>query len=116
MTWRRWVGLGISAWIVVIVALSVIPHKTSIPLATPAGQKAMTVSFTCGPLWGSGYVHGPRATAYPLTSKPCTTRQTERDMTVADVIFGLIVIVVLLEFARRTPSERVVQRPLAQNG
>jgi hypothetical protein len=40
-------------------------HRARIP-----GVPTQSVSYTCGAPWGSGYVHGPTNTAFPLGAPP----------------------------------------------
>ncbi len=69
----------------------------------PSGVAPQTVTYTCGAPLGSGFVHGPARTAYPLTGRPCGERTQYQFMTVADVILGALALGVVLTWRRDRP-------------
>jgi hypothetical protein len=76
-----------------------------VSLDTPAGQPGESVTYTCGPPWGSDYVHGPAHPKYPLSFVPCATRNSDRTMSGVDVILALAGIVITLNWARFRHTE-----------
>jgi hypothetical protein len=69
-------------------------------LKTPTGAKTEFVNVTCGPPWGSSYVHIP-SISHPIEAVPCGQRQQYRVMIAADVVVGAGVIAVLVGRTRR---------------
>lgn len=70
------------------------------PLNVPPGVAARTVSFTCGPVWGSSSVHGPATTAYAVQGTPCGARHSDRIMTSIDVVGGVLAILLMASWGR----------------
>jgi hypothetical protein len=66
------------------------PYDWSAQLQTPAGVKQQVVKYTCGPLWGPGYVHGPATVAYPFPGTPCGERTQYEVMDGVDVALGAL--------------------------
>jgi hypothetical protein len=72
-------------------------------LKVPTGAPARSVSYTCGPPWGSGYVHGPDTTAYPLDATPCGERGQYQIMIGVDVLVGVFAVFAVGMWSRTRP-------------
>lgn len=65
-------------------------------LRVPTGMPDQSISYTCGPPWGSGYVHGPdSAPAYPVVGTPCGERGQYQIMIGVDVLVGVFAVVAI---------------------
>ncbi|HLI54217.1 MAG TPA: hypothetical protein VKU88_07825 [Acidimicrobiales bacterium] len=98
---RRVILAGLLVFLGFVVFHSVTPWSWSAPQAAPAGVTARQVSYTCGPLWGSGYVHGPPSTAYPLQGTPCAHRASAQLVSGVDVAIALAGVAVVAAGALR---------------
>ena len=96
------------ALVALIVAVGVwhgvVSYSWSGQLVTPKGAKAEFVNVTCGPPWGSAYVHIP-SIPHPISSPPCAQRQQYRIMIAADVVVGAVIFVLVLGWTRRTQTQ-----------
>jgi hypothetical protein len=72
-------------------------------LVTPPTVAAQTVAYSCGPLWGSGYAHGPAHLAYPLSTSACSSRGADRAMDAFDIVVAVIGVVLTLAWRRVGP-------------
>lgn len=86
--------VGVGVW------HSLVSYSWTGPLVTPTGAKAETVTVTCGPPWGSSYVHIP-SIPHPISGTPCGQREQYRFMVAADVVIGAVVVAVLVGRTRR---------------
>lgn len=86
---RRAILVALVVVVGFVVYHSVTPWGWAAPTQPPPGVAAVKVSYTCGALWGSAYVHGPRQTAYPLAGVPCGERRPYQVMTAVDVLLGV---------------------------
>lgn len=78
------------------------PYGWSSSLIVPKGVKAATVNYTCGPPWGSSYVHGPAVLPYAASNgSPCGQRGEYRAMIAVDVVVGVAAIGFLAGWPRR---------------
>lgn len=77
-------------------------------LQTPKGAKTASVTYTCGPPWGSSYVHGPATTPYPVQGVPCGQREQYRTMIAIDVVLGLIALAAVTGWHRRVRPQPAV--------
>jgi hypothetical protein len=71
-----------------VVYHAVSPWGWTGQLKVPKGVADQSVSYTCGPPWGSGYVHGPETPAYPVDGKPCGQRGQYQIMIGVDLVIG----------------------------
>lgn len=103
-TTRRLVLLALVVFVGYTLYHAVTPWDWTGQLQTP--PPIQSVSYTCGPPWGSAYVHGPRRTAAPLTSTPCGPRTTYQVMTAVDVLCGVFGIALVAGWrrVRRAPT------------
>lgn len=97
---RRAVLVVLAAAVGFIIYHSVAPWGWSGQLQTPVGVPAQSVSYTCGSLWGSAYVHGPRQTIYPLQGTPCGERASYQVMTAVDILLGVFAFTVVVGWRR----------------
>jgi hypothetical protein len=86
--WRSVGVAAIAVWCVAIVVLSLVPIHAEASLIVARGKPAKTATVSCGPVWGSGYVHAPAAVKAVISGNPCSSRRDEKVMTVVDV--GLV--------------------------
>jgi hypothetical protein len=105
---RRIFLLGLLAFVAFNLVHAVMSYGWSGELQTPPGAAAVEVSYTCGPPFGSGYVHGPATTAYPLSGKPCGQRTQYQLLTVIDVLLGVGGIALVLGWERARAGLRRV--------
>lgn len=102
---RRVAFLGIAVVVGFLIYHSVTPWGWKGPLQTPVGSPTASAAYTCGPLWGSAYVHGPATTPYPLVGSPCAERHKYQALTGVDVLVGVVAIGMVVSWKRvRTPS------------
>ena len=92
---RRIVLVGLALFIGFCLYHAISPWGWSTDLQTPPGVPTQSVSYTCGAPWGSGYVHGPTNTAYPIGSTPCGQRTEYQLMTAIDVLIGVFAFAVV---------------------
>lgn len=103
---RRAVLVVLAAAVGLIIYHSVTSWGWTGQLQTPVGVPPQSVSYTCGALWGSAYVHGPRQTSYPLQGTPCGERGSYQVMTAIDVLLGVFAFTMVAGWRR-------VRRPAA---
>lgn len=99
-TTRRIILVVLALVLAFVVYHAVTPWGWSAQLRTPPAVPAQTVSYTCGPPWGSAYAHGPAKTAYPLPEAPCAQRRTYQVMTALDVLLGVFVLALVAGWSR----------------
>jgi hypothetical protein len=104
-TYRRVALVVIVAVVAFGVYHALISYEWSGPLDTPTGVAAKYVDFTCGPPWGTAYVHGPTSTPYRIEGTPCGQREEYRVMTVIDVVIGGIAFALIAGWSRRVRSQ-----------
>jgi hypothetical protein len=84
------------------------PWSDTHPLDVPKGSAAQSITYECGPPFGSATVEGEHATPYPVIGRPCSHRQERRALAVVDVAVVLVAVVVIMErgrtLARRAAS------------
>jgi hypothetical protein len=97
---RRLILVGLVLFVVLVAYHAATPWKWAAATTPPAGVKVQVVSYTCGAVWGSGYVHGPATTAYPLAGRPCAGRGSYQVLTVLDVFLAVFAIAVLASWGR----------------
>jgi hypothetical protein len=83
---------GIIVVVGFIVYHAVSPWAWTGQLKVPKGVPDQSLSYSCGPPWGSGYVHGPATTAYPLDGTPCGQRGQYQIMIGVDVVIGIFAV------------------------
>jgi hypothetical protein len=85
------------------------PYKSTVALAVPPGHHAMSVTYTCGPLWGSGYVHGPTRTPFPRVGSPCSSsnRTEDQTVTIVDLVLCFTAAVLILTLGEHAPARRL---------
>jgi hypothetical protein len=96
---RRIFLVGLIAFVAFMVFHGVRPWQWSAQTEPPAGIAAHTISYTCGPPFGAGYVHGP-TTTYPIAGTPCGQRHEYQTMIGLDVLLGLAGVVALSLWGR----------------
>lgn len=102
---RRVILLAVAAVVGFLIYHSVTPWGWTGQLQTPAGDPTASASYTCGPLWGSAYIHGPATTAYRLEGTPCGDRHPYQVLTAVDVLLGVVAIGFVAGWKKiRTPS------------
>ena len=102
---RRVILLAVAAVVGFLVYHSVTPWGWTGQLQTPAGAPTASASYTCGPLWGPAYIHGPARTAYPVEGIPCGERHTYQVLTAVDVLLGVVGLGIVAQWKRiRTPA------------
>jgi hypothetical protein len=97
---RRVVLVGLVLFVGFIVAHSVLPWTSTVPIAAPAGASPKAVVFHCGALWASGYVHRPAHIPFPVVGTPCARRVTYRTLTFLDVLLGAAAFITALRWGR----------------
>jgi hypothetical protein len=101
MSMRRQLALAGSLIFVAFVAYhSFKPWKWSAQLVTPVGTATQYVSYECGPVWGTAYVHGSADAQYPLPSQPCGERREYQFVSGLDLLLGGAAIAVVLGWHR----------------
>lgn len=102
---RRVSLLGIAAVVGFLIYHSVTSWGWKGQLQTPAGVPTASAAYTCGPLWGSAYLHGPATTPYPLVGTPCAQRAKYQALTAVDVLLGVVAVGFVAGWKKvRTPS------------
>jgi hypothetical protein len=104
-TRRRLVAALFGAFTLAILLLSLLPHKWHGTLVTPPGVPAQNVVYTCGPAWGSDYVHGPTNLQYPVSGTPCGDREQLRFTGVLDVALGLSAVSIVVFWTGQSAAQ-----------
>ena len=106
ITTRRLVLVGLALLLGFMLYHAVSPWGWTGQTQPPPTVASQNVSYTCGAPWGSGYVHGPASTAYPLDGVPCGERRTYQVMTALDVLLAVFAVAGLATWhrLRRPPA------------
>lgn len=104
---RRIVLVALALFVGFSLYHAVTSYGWSAELKTPSGVPAKSVSYTCGAPWGSGYVHGPSTTAYPVDGTPCGQRGQYQIVTSVDVLLGVFALAALAGWRRVRPRLNV---------
>lgn len=99
-TGRRLATAGLLAFLAFVVVHAVIPWTSTLPLAIPPGVAPQSAVFSCGALWGPGYVHAPARMPYPAVGTPCSGRGTYRAMSGLDVLLAGAGLAVVMRWGR----------------
>jgi hypothetical protein len=93
-----------------VAAFSLIPHQSSVALAVPPGHPASSATYTCGPLWGSDYIHGPAETPFPVTGSPCSAsvRTQDQIMTIIDMALSIGALFAIVTMGEHAAMRRLL--------
>ena len=101
--WQRTLVVALVVWMAAVVAFSLRPRQWHGELAGTAPVQYVTV--TCGPAWGSGYVHAPEHLSAPVAGTPCGDRQSMQLTSGLDVVVTLGVLLGLMLWTRRRAGD-----------